>query len=262
MPVYNNLPALRHALEGVLAQTFGDFELIIADNASTEFGAADVAVLTAHDPRVRYIRHAENLGAARNFAAVLAAAQGDYFMWHGADDHITPTFLERCVDVLDARPDVVTVTCVRAERIGLAERADGFVGFEQSTAEERLESYLDTLPDRNGRFYGVYRRAALRGFRTEHFARFAADWGLFASVLAQGKSVVRCDAGAGYEKSRGGGSEDPRYLRRALTLTQLLLDPFAAFKEQLPPSLRRRRWGRLMLLHNSVFWDWMRSPTP
>lgn len=107
LPVYNGEAFLAQALDAILAQTRGDFELILADNASTDATPAIAAAYAARDPRVRVVRSERNLGAAWNFNRAFALARGRYFKWHAADDLLEPTFLERCAAALDADPGLV-----------------------------------------------------------------------------------------------------------------------------------------------------------
>jgi glycosyltransferase involved in cell wall biosynthesis len=107
MPVYNGQEFLRAAIDSLLAQTFTDFELILCDNASTDATEAICREYAARDNRIQYYRHAENIGASDNYNAVVFPARGSYFKWASSNDICQPTFLERCVAVLDAQPDVV-----------------------------------------------------------------------------------------------------------------------------------------------------------
>lgn len=107
LPVYNGERYLAESLDCLLAQTFKDFELIIADNASTD-GTPDIArAYEAADPRVRYLRHERNMGASFNHNVVVQQARGEFFKWVSHDDLYAPDLLERCVQVLDDEPGTV-----------------------------------------------------------------------------------------------------------------------------------------------------------
>lgn len=86
MPVYNGAKYIREALDSLLAQTFTDFELIISDNASTDATQSICEEYARRDPRIRYVRQAENNGAITNFRFVLDCARADLFMWAAYDD--------------------------------------------------------------------------------------------------------------------------------------------------------------------------------
>jgi hypothetical protein len=107
VPVYNGERYIRRTLESVLAQTFTDFELIVTDNASTDGTEAICREFAARDPRVRYFRAEQNRGISGNFRWGFELARGEYFKWNAADDFIAPTFLERCIRVLEEDPGVV-----------------------------------------------------------------------------------------------------------------------------------------------------------
>jgi glycosyltransferase involved in cell wall biosynthesis len=107
LPVYNGDAFLAAAIDSLLAQTYRDFELIISDNASTDGTEAICRDRAARDPRIRYYRSAKNRGAMWNFNYVVELARGEYFKWAAHDDVHEPTYVERCVEVLDRDPGVV-----------------------------------------------------------------------------------------------------------------------------------------------------------
>jgi len=104
VPAYNYARFLPHALDSVLAQTFGDWECIIVDDGSTDDTAAVVAKYADRDARFRYVRQ-ENRGpaAARNHGMTLAA--GDYLQFLDADDRLEPHKLALHVRYLDEHPE-------------------------------------------------------------------------------------------------------------------------------------------------------------
>ncbi len=107
LPVYNGERFLRESIDSILGQTFGDLELVICDNASTDATQEICQHYVEKDPRVRYHRNETNLGAAPNFRLAAELARGVYFKWGSDDDVLCPTFIERCVAELDANPDAV-----------------------------------------------------------------------------------------------------------------------------------------------------------
>ena len=113
MPVYNGAEHIAETLDSILAQTYRDFEVIVCDNASTDDTCSIVESYAARDSRIRLERNAANLGAAENYNRSFRSAVGELFQWIAHDDLLLPTFLERCVETLDANPDVVLAFCER-----------------------------------------------------------------------------------------------------------------------------------------------------
>jgi glycosyltransferase involved in cell wall biosynthesis len=107
LPVFNGERFLEDAVGSILAQRDVDFELIISDNASTDETETVCRDVARRDDRVRYVRHATNRGAARNYNDLVNEARGVYFKWAAHDDICAPTFLSRCADALDDDPSVV-----------------------------------------------------------------------------------------------------------------------------------------------------------
>jgi glycosyltransferase involved in cell wall biosynthesis len=98
---------LEQAIESVLAQTHGDWELLLVDDGSTD-GSTAIARHYARqaDGRVRYLEHPghANLGmsAARNLG--LSRAAGEFVSLLDADDELFPHALEEQVAILRAHP--------------------------------------------------------------------------------------------------------------------------------------------------------------
>lgn len=126
LPVFDGEDYLEETIASIETQTMGDFELIICDNASTDRTEEICRKLAARDPRVRYHRNDRNLGAAPNYNRTLELATAPYFKWVAYDDVLEPTFLDVCVDALDAADDDVVLVYPRTvlidgdgEEIGL-----------------------------------------------------------------------------------------------------------------------------------------------
>ncbi|HYE96788.1 MAG TPA: glycosyltransferase [Rubricoccaceae bacterium] len=102
---YNFEAFLPECLASILAQRGGyPFEVVVVDDASTDGTAALLGAFD--DPRIRVIRHTQNLGHARTVEDGLHAARGRYVARIDGDDRYRPDFLEMVVPILERHPEV------------------------------------------------------------------------------------------------------------------------------------------------------------
>jgi len=81
IPVCNEDRFLEETLRSLLSQDYGNMEIIISDNASTDRTEEICREFSARDMRISYYRFKDNQGAIANFRRVLEVARGKYFMW-------------------------------------------------------------------------------------------------------------------------------------------------------------------------------------
>lgn len=98
MPVYNNETLLPKAVASIIEQTFGDWELIIIDDGSTDNTPQVADALAEQDDRIRVI-HQENQWIFRSYNNGYAAAAGKYVLIVNSDDTINPESLQRIHDI-------------------------------------------------------------------------------------------------------------------------------------------------------------------
>ncbi|MCZ7590773.1 MAG: glycosyltransferase family 2 protein [Kiritimatiellae bacterium] len=101
--VYNREQYIRECLDSVMAQTYRNIEVVVADNASTD---ETLAIVRSY-PSVRVIERKSNSGmcsTTRNLAA--QAAQGDYIAFLDSDDAWHPTKLARQVEFMERHSDI------------------------------------------------------------------------------------------------------------------------------------------------------------
>ena len=102
IPTYNYARYLPEAIDSVLAQDFGDIEIIIADDASTDNSAEVCRKYATEDSRIRFFRHEKNLGMVENWNWCLRQARGTYIKYLLADDKLAkPYALKRLVEALE-----------------------------------------------------------------------------------------------------------------------------------------------------------------
>jgi len=94
-PSWNVEGLIGETIASVQAQTFSDWELLIADDCSTDNTAAVIESFAAKDPRVKLIRQPRNGGPALARQAAIEQAQGRFIAFLDSDDLWLPTKLER-----------------------------------------------------------------------------------------------------------------------------------------------------------------------
>ncbi len=117
IPNYNYGRFIGQTIQSVLDQTWQNFEIIVADNASTDDSVQVVEFF--HDPRIRLIRNQYNIGFAPNLQRASMFAQNEYINLLSSDDLMNPTALETYATILFERPgpEALTVLCSDAEVI-------------------------------------------------------------------------------------------------------------------------------------------------
>ena len=105
IPAYKS-QFLNEAIRSVIAQTFGDWELIIVDDCSPEHLRA-IAEPYLYDSRIHYYRNEKNCGAVNvvdNWNTCLSYTAGDYVICMGDDDLLLPCCLEEYKKLIDKYP--------------------------------------------------------------------------------------------------------------------------------------------------------------
>jgi len=102
IPVYNAEKVLPGCMDSVLNQSYGNLEIILIDDGSTDGSGSLCDRYKSMDDRVK-VCHQDNAGpsAARNNGIHLA--QGSYLMFVDADDHVDTTIVQRLVDAIETK---------------------------------------------------------------------------------------------------------------------------------------------------------------
>jgi glycosyltransferase involved in cell wall biosynthesis len=111
---WNNADTLRAAIDSILDQTLSDLELIVVDDGSTDRTRELVIASQADDRRIAYLP-LTHMGISRSLNEGIRKASAPYVAFQDADDWSLPERLERQLEVLDGRPEVMVVGCRMAE---------------------------------------------------------------------------------------------------------------------------------------------------
>jgi len=107
MPTYNHAAFIGEAIRSVLAQTYGDLELIIVDNYSED--DTEAIVRGFNDPRIEYLKFANDGVVAASRNAALKQARGGFIAFLDSDDTWTADKIETQLEHLKANPNVALV---------------------------------------------------------------------------------------------------------------------------------------------------------
>ena len=235
IPCYHQLDHARQCIDSLLAQTFDDFEITLLDDGGSDEYRDYAASLG--DPRVRYQRNPERLGAMRNMFHGITTGRGTYSMAFHEDDLLGTRYLATAVRFLEDHPGC------------------GFIGGEMREFDAGLPAGALALPaDRptitsfdsgteflRGVFRGiepmfgstVYRRSAVAGLRVAHdeFATLV-DRPFLIEILAKWSGAVIRDPLVWYRKH----DDTDRHLAMN---GEHILRTFTAYRAAFP-----RRWSR------------------
>lgn len=104
LPLYNGERYVAASIASLLSQSFGDFELLVIDDGSTDRSAE--IVLSVTDPRVLLVRQ-QNSGLPSALNKALQIARGEYIARQDHDDLSLPTRLDKQVLYLEQHPETV-----------------------------------------------------------------------------------------------------------------------------------------------------------
>ncbi|NKX93595.1 glycosyltransferase family 2 protein [Sanguibacter hominis ATCC BAA-789] len=199
VPAYNNGAVIAETLSSILAQTWQDLDIVVADHASTDDTLSVIQRFAATDERIRVFSTPAGGGALRNWNRVTELAQGELIKLVCGDDVLYPTIVEEQVAEFDkasaeGRPVVLVAsqrdlidttgsTFVRARGLGALDgRTDGKVALRATVRA-------------GGNLFGepacvLLRRETLVAAGGWHDLRYYLDLGGYAGVLAAGDMIA------------------------------------------------------------------------
>jgi succinoglycan biosynthesis protein ExoO len=249
---FNANPFIGRAIGSVRAQTFGDWEIIVVDDASTDGTGSYVEALARTDERIRVIRLAGNQGPATARNAGIDAARGTWIAILDADDAWRPERLERMIAV--------------AERTGSDLIADNQILFDEGAGKEigialtlqqeqtaldleaLLASEYEGTPLRFGLLKPLIRKSFLaeRGLRYHDGLRYAEDFHFYAQLLAsRAKALLLSDAFYVYTSPVGQLSGERSRSSRTKTMVETRLWIADDLLERYGATLSAREAGEI-----------------
>jgi glycosyltransferase involved in cell wall biosynthesis len=107
IPVYNTEKYIGEAIEGILNQTYKDFELILVNDCSTDRTLEILKEYQKKDNRIKILTNEKNLKVSATTNRGIKEAKGEYIVKQDADDWSYPDRIEKQVKYMDTHPEVV-----------------------------------------------------------------------------------------------------------------------------------------------------------
>jgi glycosyltransferase involved in cell wall biosynthesis len=189
LPNFNGAQYLAGAIDSVLAQTYADFELLIADDNSTDNSREIIADFAQRDQRIFFWTNEQRLGLFGNYNACLRKARGSYIKPFAHDDLLEPNALARLCAVLEGNPQVSLVSSERRWIGTNGEDIDGalhFVDDQYFRGKDAIIANLVTLSNWVGEPSAVMFRARDRGDGFDESLYHYGDIEYWFRLLAHG----------------------------------------------------------------------------
>jgi glycosyltransferase involved in cell wall biosynthesis len=250
---YNQHDFLEHCLQSILAQDYQNFEIVVADDGSTD-GTADVlrSYATTYAGKIIPLISETNRGVTPNHDLALSGCRGEYISWIGGDDLMLPGKLSAQVAYLEANPQCV----ICYHDIELFDSESGETLCRYSDFDAPRKGDFSTII-RDGHFHAAISSMVRASHSPKAFNRsiaVASDWLYYVECLANGGTIEPIPGI--YARQR----RHPRDIKRNVTGSVDRSQPVELMREHLQsceiilarwPNMARQaryRMSRLLLL--------------
>ncbi len=175
---YGRADLVARAVRSVLAQTHSNLEVIVSDDASPDNTLGVLAAID--DPRLRIHAQPTNVGCWENWATAVRMTKGEYLVFLGDDDSLSPNFVSCHLETFLRFPAVDAVFCPLEDF-----RLDGTLVFKMTPSFEGGEvgraDIVRGLISGKSLFFGaaMFKRAfAAKVWEETRAEDIVADWGL------------------------------------------------------------------------------------
>ena len=198
---YNRAALVKRAVESALAQTETRLEIVVSDDCSPD---NTFEVLNAlGDLRVRVQRQPANVGVWENWTAALHRARGEFIIFLGDDDWLTPNFITTHLDLLEQDQTLAATFSPMTEVSSHGEPGRRFVPELPVRARTGQLAFLRPVLTSN-LFFGaaVFRReTAIRFWNQTRADDWVADVGLMLRMALDPTVTVSAVEGCEYFKT-------------------------------------------------------------
>jgi GT2 family glycosyltransferase/glycosyltransferase involved in cell wall biosynthesis len=196
LPVYNGQKYLLAAIESCLSQTCSDFELLIADDGSTDNSWSIIEKASTLDKRIKAWKNKENLGLFKNYNFCMEQAKGKYIKPFAQDDLLASNCLEKLSSFLDKDNNLQLVTSARRIINNSGEEIDTACEFPADTtlsAADLISTCMTDCKNKVGEPCTVLFRNANRGSGFDSSFKLYGDLEYWFRLAAGGSFHYCCE---------------------------------------------------------------------
>ena len=165
--VYNEEKYIALAIASILEQDYSNYEIIIADNASTDRTGEIALKYADRDSRIKYFRHAQNIGALDNFNFLVRNANGKYFVLAGGHDLWSQNYITALTDALENHPGAVLAHAPTSWLDDSGQHLNKRTGFIDTSGLDSVARFNLVMWNNQHAMYGLYRLSVLRETRLQ-----------------------------------------------------------------------------------------------
>ena len=195
MSAHNSSATIGYAARSVLAQSYGNIELLICDDGSSDATTSEIEKLRG-DPRVRLFRSCGNQGTYGVRNSLIPEARGSYITFHDSDDFALPDRIERQLGFL--RQEGAAAVAAQWFRV----TAGGEFVFSSDQAVARIAVVSLLAPREIFERFGPYRQARF-GADTEFYEKLRARLGVDAIRLMPSPVILGLASASSLTRSPG-----------------------------------------------------------
>ena len=175
---------LQQAVESIVEQSFGDWEMILYDDGSDSAYIESISQIAAMDQRICYIRNSNHHSLAYGLNESMKRAKGEYLARMDADDISHPMRFEKQYTFLEEHDEYMWV----GSNISTMDNAGYIWGERHYSAVPSGKEFLDYSPYAHPSVM-IRKEALLRygGYRIEKNPNRAEDYELFMRLHAAGE---------------------------------------------------------------------------
>lgn len=225
---YNRADLIERALASVFNQTFQDFEIVVADDGSTDHTRQIVANLAAKDPRIKFVSQTHFGTPGRTFNLGLNNSHGQYVAILDSDDEWLPTKLEKQIKLLEnTGPKTGLVTChallISPDSPEQERKASAYQSCLESALARKIPFSLSSVLIKKEIFDYL-------GSIDENY-RIADDWDMYIRITQKYNYDFVDEVLLKYYKHDSNISFTPDYFRHAADLEYLLQKHLELYKK-------------------------------